>query len=324
MTLRVGLIGARGYVGRELLVLIARHPELELAYASSREWAGKPVAEMLETGNAAAFGGLQFEALDPDAAASRGADVVFLGLPNGKSAPFVSALVQHKPDVVIIDLSGDHRHEHDWVYGLPERNRSKMIGATRIANPGCYATAAQLAILPLKGLLSGPAYVFGISGWSGAGTTPSRKNDPEALKDNVIPYGLTGHAHEREIAAHSGEDIRFTPTVASFYRGLVVVVSCSLISSSTSEKLSRLYQDTFANEPYAAISEAPAEPAMAAYTYQCLVGLPQVNEDGRGVVITAALDNLLKGAASQAIQNLNIAFGWPENAGLGSLSSGRA
>ena len=315
MTIRVGLIGARGYVGREMLTLMAHHPKLELAFASSREWAGQPVADMLE-GADTGFGGLAFEALGPEEAAARKADAVILGLPNGKSTPFVEAIDVVSPETIIIDLSGDHRHEEGWVYGLPERNRDKIAGARRIANPGCYATAAQLAIMPLTDLWAEPVHTFGLSGWSGAGTTPSRRNDPEALKDNAMPYGLMGHGHEKEISAHSGLDVRFTPTVASFFRGLVVVASGSLKEPTSASVILELYKGLAEAEPFVTLTDEPAEPAEAANRHDCLIGRPAVSDDSTRVVVTAALDNLLKGAASQAIQNLNIIKGWPEETGL--------
>ena len=315
MSLSVGIIGARGYVGRELLALIARHPELDLVFASSREWAGRPVTEMME-GTDADFGDLHFKALGPEEAAKGGADVVFLGLPTKMSGPFVEAIEAEAPGTLIIDLSSDYRHMGGWTYGLPERNRDKIADSRRIANPGCYATAAQLAIMPLKDLWSGPVHVFGLSGWSGAGTTPSRKNDPEVLKDNAIPYGLVGHNHEREIAEHSGTDARFSPMVAPFFRGLVTVVSGTLRERMTPEDVAARYEAAFAKEPFATLIGEAAEPGAAAGRHDCLIGPAELSEDGTRVVVTSALDNLLKGAASQAVQNLNIIMGWPEQTGL--------
>lgn len=315
MSKSVGIIGARGYVGRELLKLINMHDQLTLDYASSREWDGKPISDMLEEHNDA-FSGKAFEALTHEAAAARGADIVFMGLPNEKSAPFVEAIDHVSPESIIIDLSSDHRHEHDWVYGLPERNRQQLVGATRIANPGCYATAAQLAIKPLTEFWQGPVHVFGLSGYSGAGTSPSRKNDPEALANNAIPYGLIGHGHEREIAEHAGLDVRFSPTVANFFRGLVTVISGSLNAPMGQEDIISLFEAVYDAEPFTTLMDIPAEPAAAANQYGCLIGQPVISEDGRRAVVTASIDNLLKGAASQAVQNLNIALGWPEDRGL--------
>lgn len=315
MSISVGLVGARGYVGRELLKLIGVHSELQLSFASSREWDGRAISDMLE-GEDIQFPDQYFEAHDPVMVAERDVDVLFLGLPNGKSSPFVEAISHGKSETLIIDLSGDHRHHEKWVYGLPEQNRELIIGHRYISNPGCYATAAQLAIKPLKGLWAGPVQLFGISGWSGAGTTPSRKNDLTALSENIIPYAMTGHAHEAEIIAHSGSKAGFTPSVASFFRGLTVLASGYLTTSMKSQKLGQLYSKHYGKERFIGLTTEPAEPAMAAGSHHCFISLPQIDEDSGRVVISAALDNLLKGAASQAIQNMNLALGFPEELGL--------
>ena len=132
---------------------------------------------------------------------------MILALPDGAAAPFIEALEQKAPHRIVIDLSADHRFDDAWAYGLPELNRAKIVNAKRIANPGCYATAMQLALAPLVDQLGGVPALFGVSGYSGAGTTPSPKNDVARLKDNLMPYSLVGHKHEREVAhrfGHSG------------------------------------------------------------------------------------------------------------------------
>ena len=306
----VGLVGARGYTGRELIELIERHPSLELAFASSREWDGKPVAEMVPGASTS----INFEALDPAAVAAQKADVVVLGMPNGKAGPFVEAIDAGSPDTVVVDLSADFRFQPGWTYGLPERDRSELPGAKRIANPGCYATAAQLALLPLAPLATGHATVFGVSGYSGAGTTPSRKNDARALRDNIIPYAPIGHGHEGEIATGTGLDVHFMPSVAAFFRSLIVTCDVTLAEPTSEDEVMELYADRYAGEPMVKLLPGPAEPAAVANSHHCHVGRPAVQ--GTRVVVTAALDNLLKGAASQAMQNVNLALGFEELAGL--------
>src|SRR4029079_689307 len=140
----------------------------------------------------------------PEDVAGEKLDAYVLALPNGASGAYVEAIAAARPDLVIVDLSADHRFTSSWVYGQPERKRAEIRGARHIANPGCYATAMQLALAPLVPLLEGPANVFGVSGYSGAGTTPSPRNDPEALRDNLMPYALVGHMHEREVTRHVG------------------------------------------------------------------------------------------------------------------------
>ena len=306
MTARIGLIGARGHTGRELLRLIGGRDDMVLAYASSREFAGKPVADMApEIG-----GDLAFEALSPEDVAARPVDAVILALPNGASAPFVAVV---PAETVIVDLSADYRFDGNWVYGLPEiHGREAIRHARRIANPGCYATAGQLAIAPLRGRLAGPAHVFGVSGYSGAGTTPSRKNDPDALADNLMPYALMGHIHEGEMSRHLGESVRFTPHVAQFFRGIVATVHVELAESMDRDTLIGRFRDAYADEPLIEVVERIPEVRDGAGNPGAVVGGFAVDETGRRAVIVSALDNLLKGAATQAMQNLTLALGLEE------------
>ncbi|ADM10258.1 N-acetyl-gamma-glutamyl-phosphate reductase [Parvularcula bermudensis HTCC2503] len=313
MTVSVGIIGARGYVGRELLRLLAGHPEVEVVYASSREWAGQALGKVYTEFAATPISDLVCEALGPEEMAARPVDVAFLGLPNGKAAPFVAAIEETSPQTCLIDLSADYRADPAWAYGLPELGRTAIVGAKRIANPGCYATAAQLAIAPLASLWQGPVTVTGLSGWSGAGTTPSRKNDPEALRDNAIPYGLVDHGHEAEIAHGAKTAVHFTPVVMPFFRGLVALVSGRIVGHADPGKL---IEEAYEKEPFIRLIAAPAEPAAVAGSLRADLSLPVCAAEGDRIVLSCALDNLLKGAASQAVQNLNVSLGLPEGLGL--------
>lgn len=234
----IGLVGARGHTGRELIRLIAGHPDLMLAYAVSREWAGRPVAEIAPEDQDECI----FEALGPEEAAKRRADVVILALPDGAGEAYVKAIDAHAPHRIIVDLSADKRFDPDWAYGLPELNRAAIKGAKRIANPGCYATAAQLALAPLMDRLDGAPSVFGVSGYSGAGTTPSPRNDVEQLKDNFMPYALTGHKHEREVSHHLGATVRFSPHVHPAFRGLTVTAHAPLHEALDQSALMQLFE----------------------------------------------------------------------------------
>lgn len=306
MTCRVGLIGARGHTGREILRLIGGRDDMELAFASSREFAGMPVREMAPE----IAGDLVVEALTPDDLAGRSADAVILALPNGAAAPFVDAI---PVETVIVDLSADHRFDETWVYGLPEiHGREAIRSARRIANPGCYATAGQLALAPLRGLMQGEAHVFGVSGYSGAGTTPSRKNDPEALAGNLMPYALTGHIHEREMGEHLGLEVRFTPHVAAFFRGIVATVHVKLAEAMQREALIARFREAYEGEPLIEVTEAIPEIRDGAGRPGATIGGFALDATGRHAVIVSALDNLLKGAATQAMQNLTLALGLPE------------
>ncbi len=303
---RVGVVGARGHVGRELIRLLRRHPRLEIAFVVSRSQPGQPVPDAE---------GLVFEDLGPSEVAARAPDAVVLALPNGHAAELVGVLDVARPETVIVDVSGDHRLDERWVYGLPELFRSRIAGARRVANPGCYATAAALALAPLAGLLDGPAHAFGVSGYSGAGTTPSPRNDVDALRDNVMPYALVGHAHEAEVSRHVAP-VHLMPNVAPFFRGLTVTASMSLRAPITADDLAARYAEAYAGEPLVRLGEAIPLPRDLAGQPHAAIGGFAVAEGGRRAVVVAALDNLLKGAASQALQNLNLAFGLGETTGI--------
>jgi N-acetyl-gamma-glutamyl-phosphate reductase len=309
MARTVGLIGARGHTGRELIRLIAQRDDLDLVFAGSRAFEGRPVRDMAPE----AAPGLMFEAPSPAEAAARGVDAIILALPNDASGPFVAAIEKQAPQTILVDMSADHRFDDAWTYGLPElHGRDDLRRATRISNPGCYATAGQLAIGPLKTRLAGPAHVFGVSGYSGAGTSPSRKNDLDALRDNFMPYALTGHIHEREMSRHMGCDVHFTPHVAPFFRGISATVHMDLSQPLTREALIARFEDAYANEPLVRIDQGIPELRDGSDQNGAVIGGFAVSDEGRRVVMIVALDNLLKGAAVQAIQNLSLALGLPE------------
>ena len=311
-SLRVGIVGARGYVGAELITLIAAHPAFELAFVSSRARAGQPLGDH-ESGYA---GALHYVAYGPQTAAAQGVDALVLALPNGKAAAFVTAVQAHAPDTVIVDLSADYRFDDGWYYGLPELTRARYAGHRRISNPGCYATAMQLAIAPMLDALDGPVQCFGVSGWSGAGTTPSDKNDPELLRDNLMPYALTGHVHEREVTRQLAHPIEFMPHVASHFRGLTITANLHLSRSFDRETVAARYRDRYRAEPLVrVVDEAPWVSRIAGAHHVELGGF-MLADDGRRLVVVATEDNLLKGAATQALQNLNLAFGLSEYSGI--------
>lgn len=308
----LGIVGARGHVGAELVRLVVGHPRLRLAFVSSRELAGQPLAAQF----AGAADGLRFENLDADAVAAKGADVVVLALPNGKAAPFVAALDAARPDTLVVDLSADFRFDDAWHYGLPELNRASWSGQRRIANPGCYATAMQLALAPMRELLAGPAQCFGVSGYSGAGTTPSPRNDPTLLRDNLMPYALTGHVHEAEVGRHLAHPVEFMPHVAPHFRGITLTANLHLACAMDLPAVRACYRDCYAGEPLVrVIDEAPWVSRIAG-RHHAEVGGFALAEGGRRLVVVATLDNLLKGAATQALQNINLALGLAETDGI--------
>ena len=304
----IGIVGARGHTGAELIRLVAAHPGLELAFVSSRELDGEQVSMHVEGYR----GTLRYGSHDPAAVAGFRADAVVLALPNDKGGPFVEALQAQAPGTVIVDLSADHRFDPQWAYGLPERGREPIRGATRIANPGCYATAMQLAIAPLLDQLAGPPQCFGVSGYSGAGTTPSDRNNPELLRDNLMPYALANHVHEREVTAHLGVPVEFMPHVAPHFRGITMTVNLWLREPMERDAIERLYRRRYAGEPLVEVLEEAPWVSRIAGRHGVQVGGFTVAPGGRRVVVVATLDNLLKGAATQAMQNLNLALGFDE------------
>ena len=308
----IGIVGARGHTGAELIRLIARHPALTLAFVSSRELDGERVSDHVDAFN----GALRYENLGPEAVAVRGADAVILALPNGKSADYVKLLGENAPATVIVDLSADHRFDDGWYYGLPELTRAHYRGEKRIANPGCYATAMQLAIAPLKDQLAAPPACFGVSGYSGAGTTPSDRNDPEKLRDNLMPYALTDHVHEREVTRHLGVPVEFLPHVAPHFRGITLTANLWLQRPLAREAIEKIYRDFYAGEPLVRIVDEAPWVSRIAGRHHAEIGGFALAPGGKRVVVVATLDNLLKGAATQAMQNSNLALGLDEMSGI--------
>lgn len=304
----VGIVGARGHTGAELIKLIARHPRLELAFVSSRELDGQKVGDHI-----AGFSGeLRYENLGHEQVGAKGADAVILALPNGKAAELVAAIDAQAPETVVVDLSADYRFNQDWYYGLPELTRGDYAGQKRISNPGCYATAMQLVIAPLLDQLAGPPQCFGVSGYSGAGTTPSDKNDVGLLRDNLMPYALTDHMHEREVSRHLGVPVEFMPHVAPHFRGITMTVNLYLQQAVGLDDMRARYRQRYAGEPLIRVRDDAPWVSRIAGRHGVEIGGFSVAPGGKRLVVVATLDNLLKGAATQAMQNLNTAFGFDE------------
>jgi len=312
MSKRIGLVGARGHVGAELIRLIEDHPHFGLAFVSSRERAGQRVAEHV----AGYEGTLLYSNPEPADLPAMEADGLVLALPNGKADAYVVALDSIGNGPVIVDLSADYRFDPDWYYGLPELTRDRYNGQRRISNPGCYATAMQLAIAPMRDVLVGPVQCFGVSGYSGAGTSPSDKNNPDKLRDNLMPYGLAGHVHEAEVSRQLQHPVEFMPHVAAHFRGLTVTANLHLARSFTRDEVMGRYADAYSKEPLVRVSDAAPWVSRSAGAHHVDVGGFTLADEGKRLVVVSTLDNLLKGAATQAMQNLNIAFGFDEFAGI--------
>ena len=310
-TTTIGIVGARGYVGAELIKLIAAHPYFELGFVSSRELDGRRVAEHVPEYP----GELRYSNIEHEALGQQEVDAYVLALPNGKAAAWVAGIESGHPGAVILDLAADYRFDDGWYYGLPELTRAGYAGQRRISNPGCYATAMQLAIAPMCDAVTSPVQCFGVSGYSGAGTMPSDKNDPDTLRDNLIAYASTGHLHEQEVTRQL-LPVEFMPHVAPHFRGLTITANLHLSGAATLEAVRARYRQHYTGEPLIRISDESPWVSRIANRHDVEIGGLTLSADGKRLVVVSVLDNLLKGAATQALQNLNLAFGHDEFAGI--------
>ena len=282
-----GIAGASGYAGRELLAILAGHPRLRaVAYTA-------------------------------DTRALAECDLAFLALPHGATSELGRELAGAR--VPVVDLAADHREV--WTYGLPELGRDAIAASGAVANPGCYATAALLALAPLveAGVVEPHVVVDGKSGVSGAGKTPTETTHFGAVAEGIAPYTPVGHRHQAEIElrlAALGEpvSVTFTPHLAPFTRGLLVTAYARLRHALPQAAADRLYAERYAGEPFVRLVEAPRTQAVR-HSNACHLRV-WVDERRDAVVVAAAIDNLGKGAAGQAVQNANLMLGLDETAGL--------
>lgn len=330
--MKVGVAGASGYAGTELLRLCAAHPVFEVAVATAGGHAGEPVAAHTPS-LTAAYPSLAYEDTDP--ALLAGLDAVFLALPHGQSQRLVPDLA---PTVgTVVDLSADFRlrdaalyptwygAEHaapdllrSFVYGLPELGRATLPGASLIAAPGCYPTAAALALAPF--VRAGAVETTGVvvdaaSGVSGAGRAPSERLHFGTVDEDFVAYGLCTHRHTPEIEQALGASVLFTPHLAPMARG--ILTTCYARPSgplTTSEALAMLH-DAYAGEPFVAVVAEPPS-TKATVGSNCAHVTARVDERTGWLIALCALDNLMKGAAGQAVQCANLATGLDERTGL--------
>jgi N-acetyl-gamma-glutamyl-phosphate reductase len=334
---RASVAGASGYAGGELVRWLARHPGVEIAHLTAFREEGRPVADLFP--NLRGFASRTLEAADWPAIAAD-SDVVFLALPHGAALEAAGAVLDGGARV--IDLGADFRlkdpatyaawygAEHtatdllaEAVYGLPERNRDCIRGARLVANPGCYPTAAALALLPLvtSGRIGGPVIVDAKSGVSGAGRNPSAATHFSEVNENVRPYKLGEHRHgpemEQTIAAAGARlAVYFAPHLAPMTRGILATCYAPLVRELSAEEAGALFRDAYASEPFVRVLDdgLPQTKATLGSNF-CDVAV-RVDEERGLAVAVAAIDNLVKGAAGQAIQNMNLMFGFPETDGL--------
>lgn len=311
MKYSLGIVGGRGYVGKELLTLLASHPQIKVDWISSRQLEGRSSLSLVDS-----LDDFEIENLSPTQVGDRQTDIVVLALPNGLAAPFVEALEGNEQNKVIIDLSADYRFDDSWTYSLPELDSIEVQKQTKISNPGCYATAMQLALAPIKHLLSAKANCFGVSGYSGAGTKPCANNDPQNLKDNLIGYGLIEHLHEKEVSERLQQPVSFSPHVAEFFRGINMTLQIEFNDSQSANGLFELFDKFYSEHPLVICQQSVPTVTQVTNTPNCLIGGFSVSADGKRATIISCLDNLLKGAASQALQNINLALALESTTGL--------
>lgn len=313
--IKAGIIGGAGYVARELTALLARHPEVELVAATSNSQEGKVVAEFL--GDAAISEGLVFKKKLEEKV-----DVLFLCGGHGQSAVYL-AENEVPEQTVVIDLSTDFRTDASFVYGLPEVNATSYDtaggsnGVNRIANPGCFATAIQLALLPALKVIAGPVHVHAITGSTGAGQALSETGHFSWRQDNLSTYKVFEHQHLTEILhtfSQQGnplKELNFIPLRGPFTRGIFATVyfDCNL----TQKEVLDLYNEFYKDAPFTQVQADAVDLKQVVNTNFCLLNPQVIN--GK-LIVTAAIDNLLKGAAGQAVQNMNIRFGISQKSGL--------
>ena len=316
--IRAGIIGGAGYTGGELIRLLLRHPHAEIAFIQSSSNAGNPVSSVHEDL-------LGETKLIFSAEHQNDIDVLFICSGHGEARSFLEKN-NIEERVKIIDLSQDFRlaassafKNRQFVYGLPELNRSLIFSANNIANPGCFATAIQLGLLPLASLgVLNDIYTTGITGSTGAGQSLSPTSHFSWRENNIQPYKSFTHQHVAEILEsinrfHPSNSIalNFIPWRGDFTRG--IFISSQLHCHLELEELYKTFEEFYRDHPFVFVSREPIHLKQVVNTNKCHIHLEKA---GNNLVVHSAIDNLLKGASGQAVQNMNIMFGFEERAGL--------
>ncbi len=314
--IRAGIVGGAGYTGGETVRLLLLHPEVEIVFVQSRSQAGKPLS--------VAHPDLKGDTdLKFCAEISQDIDVLFLCLGHGESRSFLENN-KVNDEIRVIDLSQDFRlgesvAGRSFIYGLPELNRSQIRLARNIANPGCFATALQLGLLPLakSGLLQ-EVFSTGITGSTGAGQKLQDTTHFTWRANNISAYKTLTHQHLKEInrsvkQLHPGfaADINFIPWRGDFTRG--IYVSSIIATEKPASDIASLYREFYLTHPFTVVTDGTIDMKQVVNTNKCLIGLEQ---EGGKLVVHTAIDNLIKGASGQALQNMNLLFGLEETLGL--------
>ena len=316
--IKIGIIGGAGYTGGELLRILIHHPQVEIVFVHSNSQAGKPVyhthTDLLGDTNLVFSEKYHTEI-----------DAVFLCSGHGESKKFLVAHPEFKA-VKIVDLSTDFRDQSEgFVYGLAELQRDKISKANHVANPGCFATSIELALLPLAhaGLIHDDVHVSAVTGSTGAGQSLSPTGHFSWRSNNISIYKAFTHQHLTEIgmviSSFQGAKptVNFIPYRGTFTRGIMANVYTKF--AGTLEEAKTLYRNYYAEHPFTHISDSPVDVKQVVNTNKCLISL-ELHEGN--LLITSVIDNLTKGASGQAVQNMNLMFGLDETVGLRLKSSG--
>ncbi len=313
--IKIGIIGATGYTGGELIRILLHHPGVIINFCYSRSQAGNKITDV----HTDLFGDIDLVFTNE---INTAVDVIFLCLPHGEAKQFLKK-TNFSPTTKIIDLSNDFRlnkNAENFIYGLPELNLTKIKEATKIANPGCFATAIQLALLPLAqhNLLQSDIHISGVTGSTGAGASLSETTDFTWRNNNLSVYKPFTHQHLDEIAEsilqlqHSyNHSINFIPYRGNFTRGIIVTIYTGF--TGTLEEAKTIYNNFFKDSAFVNISEKNIDLKQVVNTNKCLLYLEKHNDK---LMIVSVIDNLIKGASGQAVQNMNLMFGFNENEGL--------
>ncbi|MEM7574684.1 MAG: N-acetyl-gamma-glutamyl-phosphate reductase [Bacteroidota bacterium] len=318
---KIGIVGAAGYTAGELMRLLVHHPSAEIVWAQSQSQAGKTIADIHQ--DLIGELNLHFVANPPElsvqASAAESVDVIFLCAGHGRSRGWME---QHQPpaEALVVDLSSDHRLDPSWVYGLPELNREAIRGHRRVANPGCFATAIQLGLLPLAaaGHPLEQVHIHAITGSTGAGQLPRTTTHFSWRDNNISIYKAFRHQHEAEIkrslqqaAGHDQQQLHFLPVRGNFSRGIFANLYTSTDLGASA--LSDLYQAYYQDHPFVFAAPTQAHLKQVVNTNKALYQVERIDDR---VLVTSMIDNLLKGASGQAVQNMNLALGLSETEGL--------
>jgi N-acetyl-gamma-glutamyl-phosphate reductase len=319
----VGIAGGSGYTGALLAELLLRHPSVRLTHISSEQLTGKPVRDQLPR--------VRTDLVFCPQAEIRDVDLAFICMPHGQAASAAKRLLDGGTKV--IDLSADFRLEaalyEEWyaphpypemtpgVYGLTELHRAEIAGARLVANPGCYPTAALLALAPLRPLGLLDVIVDAKSGVSGAGKTPTERTHFCSIDSDLMPYGIATHRHQPEISSglDAGTALTFVPHLVPLQRGISETIYVRAATSLTEADLRKLYNDAYDGERFVEISDNVPELKDVACTNYCRI-FATVDDGAGRIIVVSVIDNLMKGAAGQAVQNMNVMLGLPEHEGL--------